>query len=31
MANATLNPTDLTSMKAPIPPAPVAVADTGIP
>jgi hypothetical protein len=31
MANATLNPTDLSSMTAPVPAAPVSVADTGIP
>jgi hypothetical protein len=31
MANATITPTDLSSMTAPIPPAPVAVDDTGIP
>src|SRR5262245_24398834 len=31
MSNATLNPTDLSSMTAPVPPAPVAVSDTGIP
>jgi hypothetical protein len=31
MANATLSATDLSSMTAPVPPAPVNVADTGIP
>jgi hypothetical protein len=31
MANATLAPTDLSSMTAPVPPAPVTVDDTGIP
>jgi hypothetical protein len=31
MANATIAPTDLSSMTAPIPPAPVTVDDTGIP
>jgi hypothetical protein len=31
MANATLAPTDLSSMTAPVPPAPVSVDDTGIP
>ena len=31
MANATITPTDLSSMTAPIPPAPVTVDDTGIP
>ena len=31
MSNATIAPTDLSSMTAPIPPAPVSVEDTGIP
>ena len=31
MSNATLNPTDLSSMTAPVPAAPVTLADTGIP
>jgi hypothetical protein len=31
MTNATIAPTDLSSMTAPVPPAPVTVADTGIP
>jgi hypothetical protein len=31
MANATIAPTDLSSMTAPVPPAPVTVDDTGIP
>jgi hypothetical protein len=31
MANATIAPTDLSSMTAPIPPAPVTIDDTGIP
>jgi hypothetical protein len=31
MANATISPTDLSTMTAPVPPAPVSIADTGIP